>query len=56
MRASQNGCIVRPKERPMSTLTDSGAASATRKIDQLLAHYGESHRDPRNECRQRAQG
>lgn len=33
----------------MSTLTDSGAAPATRKIDQLLAHYGESHRDPRNE-------
>ena len=33
----------------MSTLTDSTAAAAPRKIDQLLAHYGESHRDPRNE-------
>lgn len=33
----------------MSTLTDSAAAAAPRKIDQLLAHYEESHRDPRNE-------
>ena len=33
----------------MSTLTDSAAAAAPRKIDQLLAHYAESHRDPRNE-------
>jgi uncharacterized membrane protein YGL010W len=33
----------------MSSLTDSGAAPAARKIDQLLAHYEESHRDPRNE-------
>jgi uncharacterized membrane protein YGL010W len=33
----------------MSTLTDSAATPATRKIDQLLAHYEESHRDPRNE-------
>ena len=33
----------------MSTLTDSGAAPGARKIDQLLAHYAESHRDPRNE-------
>jgi uncharacterized membrane protein YGL010W len=33
----------------MSTLTDSAAAAPARKIDQLLAHYGESHRDPRNE-------
>jgi uncharacterized membrane protein YGL010W len=32
----------------MSTLTDSAAAPA-RKVDQLLAHYEESHRDPRNE-------
>ena len=31
----------------MSTLTD--AAASPRKIDQLLAHYAESHRDPRNE-------
>lgn len=32
----------------MSTLADSAAASP-RKIDQLLAHYGESHRHPTNE-------
>lgn len=25
------------------------AAAAPRRVDQLLAHYGESHRDPRNE-------
>lgn len=31
----------------MSTLTDSAAPA--RKVDQLLAHYEESHRDPRNE-------
>ena len=33
----------------MSTLTEPTAAPSPRKIDQLLAHYGESHRDPRNE-------
>ncbi len=32
----------------MSTLADS-AVPSTRKVDQLLAHYEESHRDPRNE-------
>lgn len=32
----------------MATLTDS-APAATRKVDQLLAHYEESHRNPRNE-------
>ena len=32
----------------MTTLTESAAAHA-RKVDQLLAHYEESHRDPRNE-------
>ena len=32
----------------MSTLTDS-AAPSTRKVDQLLAHYEESHRNPANE-------
>lgn len=32
----------------MSTLTDS-AQPAARKVDQLLAHYEESHRNPRNE-------
>jgi uncharacterized membrane protein YGL010W len=33
----------------MSTLTEPAAAASPRKIDQLLAHYEESHRDPRNE-------
>ena len=34
----------------MSTLTETaGTAASTRKVDQLLAHYGESHRHPRNE-------
>jgi uncharacterized membrane protein YGL010W len=34
----------------MSTIADSAAhAASPRKVDQLLAHYGESHRDPRNE-------
>ena len=32
----------------MSTLTES-AAPAARRVDQLLAHYGESHRNPVNE-------
>jgi len=32
----------------MSTLADS-AAPAARRVDQLLAHYGESHRNPVNE-------
>jgi uncharacterized membrane protein YGL010W len=32
----------------MTILTDS-AASRPRRVDQLLAHYAESHRDPRNE-------
>lgn len=27
----------------------SGAPAGTRKVDQLLAHYGESHRNPSNE-------
>jgi len=36
----------------MSTITDSSeiAAAPARKVDQLLAHYGESHRNPRNEA------
>jgi uncharacterized membrane protein YGL010W len=34
----------------MSTITEDAAPGAgTRKVDQLLAHYGESHRNPRNE-------
>jgi len=32
----------------MNTMTGEGTAAATRRVDQLLAHYGESHRDPRN--------
>ena len=34
----------------MNTLTKPVATSETRKVDQLLAHYGESHRNPRNEA------
>jgi uncharacterized membrane protein YGL010W len=45
--ASQNAPIVPPEERSMTTLT--GAAPAARKVDQLLAHYEESHRHPTNE-------
>lgn len=33
----------------MTTLTEQTASDGTRKVDQLLAHYGESHRHPRNE-------
>lgn len=33
----------------MSTLTDSTAPAAPRRVDQLLAHYEESHRHPVNE-------
>lgn len=34
----------------MDTLAhDESAPAATRRIDQLLAHYGESHQNPRNE-------
>jgi uncharacterized membrane protein YGL010W len=33
----------------MSTMTDgAGAHPPARRVDQLLAHYGESHRHPRN--------
>jgi uncharacterized membrane protein YGL010W len=32
----------------MSTITDQAAAPTMRRVDQLLAHYGESHLDPRN--------
>ena len=31
------------------TLTDTAATTAPRKVDQLLAHYEESHRNPLNE-------
>lgn len=33
----------------MSTLAESAAAPSQRKVDQLLAHYEESHRNPTNE-------
>jgi uncharacterized membrane protein YGL010W len=33
----------------MSTTVDAAGGASPRKVDQLLAHYGESHRDPRNE-------
>lgn len=34
----------------MNTATESACArEAPRRVDQLLAHYGESHRNPRNE-------
>lgn len=33
----------------MSTADTALSAGAGRRVDQLLAHYGESHRDPRNE-------
>jgi len=33
----------------MSTTADAASAVAPRKVDQLLAHYEESHRNPRNE-------
>lgn len=33
----------------MSTLTDSAGVAPARKVDRLLAHYGESHRNPVNE-------
>lgn len=33
----------------MSTLTQEAAAAGARKVDRLLAHYAESHRNPRNE-------
>jgi uncharacterized membrane protein YGL010W len=32
-----------------NTSPASGAAAGTRKVDRLLAHYGESHQNPRNE-------
>ena len=32
----------------MSTMTDGAAPATPRRVDQLLAHYGQSHRDPRN--------
>jgi uncharacterized membrane protein YGL010W len=38
------------QEKAMSTVTgQAAAAGSVRKVDQLLAHYAESHRNPRNE-------
>ncbi len=35
----------------MGSIVDtSGTAAPARRVDQLLAHYGESHRHPRNEA------
>jgi uncharacterized membrane protein YGL010W len=34
----------------METATDAGTAAGQRRVDYLLAHYAESHRDPRNEA------
>jgi uncharacterized membrane protein YGL010W len=36
--------------RAMNTTTADTAAPAARRVDQLLAHYGESHRNPTNEA------
>lgn len=33
----------------MNTLTEQGSTVGTRRVDQLLDHYGQSHRNPRNE-------
>jgi uncharacterized membrane protein YGL010W len=44
-----NARIVPRQESRMTTFTDSAAAPTTRKVDQLLAHYEESHRNPVNE-------
>ena len=34
----------------MSAITETSVPTAGRRVDQLLAHYGESHRNPRNEA------
>ena len=34
----------------MQTATDPAATASPRRVDALLAHYAESHRDPRNEA------
>jgi uncharacterized membrane protein YGL010W len=38
-----------PEETPMSTADNAFPSQPARRVDQLLAHYEESHRDPRNE-------
>jgi uncharacterized membrane protein YGL010W len=34
----------------VQTITEPTAGTGTRRVDALLAHYGESHRDPKNEA------
>lgn len=34
----------------MQTATEATAGPSARRVDALLAHYGESHRNPRNEA------
>jgi uncharacterized membrane protein YGL010W len=34
----------------MQMTTDAGSQAAPRRVDALLSHYAESHRDPRNEA------
>ena len=34
----------------MHTATEASAGTSARRVDALLAHYGESHRHPRNEA------
>ena len=34
----------------MQTISEPTAAAGTRRVDALLAHYAESHRDPKNEA------
>jgi uncharacterized membrane protein YGL010W len=47
--ALQNPRIVRCLEPAMPAIaSESAAAAAPRRVDWLLAHYGESHRDPVN--------
>jgi uncharacterized membrane protein YGL010W len=39
-----------PPEPAMNTATETLSAESPRRVDQLLAHYGESHRNPANEA------
>jgi uncharacterized membrane protein YGL010W len=47
-----HGCIAAPNGAPETCMTPTAAAqsaSSDRKVDRLLAHYEESHRNPTNE-------
>jgi uncharacterized membrane protein YGL010W len=49
MAAPFRSAAIFRKETAMSTITDSTAPEApTRRLDQLLANYGESHQNPTN--------